>query len=78
MITTTPLRDLRNNKTRKKVKLERKKIRKDYIKVIMRKKFLENTERLHVQWTHDEPKTSEGDITESFGEQGYLTYTPQN
>ena len=71
----TTILDLRINKNRKKVKLQRKKIRKEYIKVIIRKKYLENTERLHVRWTHDEPIKSDGEVMESFGEQGYLTYT---
>lgn len=66
------------NKIRKKVKLERKKIRQKYIKVIIRKKYLENTEGLNVRWTENKPELYEGEVMESFGELGNLIYKPQN
>jgi hypothetical protein len=79
MITTTPLIDFRTltNKARKKIKLERKKIRQKYLKVSMRKSYLQNTLGYQVQYYVQIPielMKSESAIVEDFGELGALVY----
>jgi hypothetical protein len=80
MITTTPLIDFRRlpNKARKKVKLERKKIRQEYIKVSMRKLYLQNTLGFNVQYYVQLPieltRMGQTSIIEDFGDLGALVY----
>jgi hypothetical protein len=79
MITTTSLIDFRRlaNKARKKVKLERKKIRQEYIKVSMRKLYLQNTLGFNVQYYVQAPielMKSDSAIVEDFGDLGALVY----
>jgi hypothetical protein len=62
------------NQLRKKKAKEAKKIRQKYLKVIMRKKHLENTDGKYVRWTEDTPTPSEKETVESFGSLGYLIY----